>query len=65
MNKNSTSKTEAFELQLFARRLDSEQLNTVIIYLRDWNTSPKHFYFAQALLQAILSSKRPEVRAGH
>lgn len=57
----SESSSDALDLTFISRDLDNEELRRLITYLRDWNTSPKHFCCAQAMLHAVLASKHPQV----
>lgn len=51
------------DLKLVTRGLHDDDLCRLLVYVRDWNTSPKHFGCAHALLHAVLASKHPQVCA--
>jgi hypothetical protein len=59
----NTSGSSAPDFKLIIRDLNHDHLRRLLVYLRDWNTSPKHFNCAHALLHAVLSTRHPQVCA--
>lgn len=55
------SPNSSLDFALVTKDLDTDHLRRLITYLRDWNTSPKHFCCAHVLLHAVLASKHPKV----
>eukprot|EP00892_Ulva_mutabilis_P006443 jgi/Ulvmu1/4170/UM019_0149.1 len=54
------SPTDVLDFCLITRDLRIDDLRTLLMYIRDYNTSPKHFHCAHALLHAVLMSRHPQ-----